>query len=87
MQIKFGMPEDSLLMNAEQIQLNENLVDEHIDFVDEWIESKFQNALCRLNTAYDKFEINGASKIIYSYVWNDFCDWYVELTKNRIYSI
>ena len=26
------------------------------------------------------------SKIIYSYVWNDFCDWYVELTKNRLYN-
>ena len=38
------------------------------------------------NKALDNFEINGATKIIYSYVWNDFCDWYVELTKNRIYS-
>ena len=34
----------------------------------------------------DKFEINNASKIIYSYVWNDFCDWYIELMKNRLYS-
>ena len=75
-----------LLINAEQIELNSNLVDKHIDFVDYWIESKFQNSLMQLNTAFDKFEINGASKIIYSYVWNDFCDWYVELTKNRIYA-
>jgi valyl-tRNA synthetase len=75
-----------LLLNAENIELNYNLIDEDIDFVDEWIESKFQDTLLQLNKALDKFEINGASKIIYSYVWNDFCDWYVELTKNRIYS-
>lgn len=75
-----------LLINAEQIELNNNLVSKHLDFVDNWIESKFQNSLKQLDTAFDKFEINGASKIIYSYVWNDFCDWYIELTKNRIYT-
>jgi valyl-tRNA synthetase len=34
----------------------------------------------------DSFDINIATKIIYSYVWNDFCDWYIELAKNRLYS-
>jgi len=75
-----------LLMNAEQINLDQNLILEHNDFVDEWIESKFQNSLNQVNNALDKFEINNATKIIYSFVWSDFCDWYVELTKNRIYS-
>jgi valyl-tRNA synthetase len=73
-------------MNAEQINLDQNLILEHNDFVDEWIESKFQNSLNQVNNALDKFEINNATKIIYSFVWSDFCDWYVELTKNRIYS-
>ena len=73
-------------MNTENIQLDQTLVDKHTDFVDEWILSKFQITLDNYNKALDNFEINGATKIIYSYVWNDFCDWYVELTKNRIYS-
>ncbi len=75
-----------LLMNAQQIKLDESLIDKHIDFVDEWIESKFQNALKNYETALEKFEINNATKILYSYVWNDFCDWYVELIKNKLYS-
>jgi len=75
-----------LLMNAENIKIDNNLLDRHIDFVDEWIESKFQDALKQYTTALDKYEINGATKILYSYVWNDFCDWYVELTKNRLYT-
>lgn len=75
-----------LLMNAENIKLDKNLVDKHIDFTDEWIFSRFNQTVKDLNEALDNFEINGASKIIYSFVWNDFCDWYVELTKNRLYS-
>ncbi len=74
-----------LLMNSENIKTDENLIDKHIDFPDEWINSRFNKTLEQLNDAMDKFEINNASKIIYSYVWNDFCDWYIELMKNRLY--
>ena len=35
---------------------------------------------------WTSFEINNATKIIYSFVWNDFCDWYVEMIKNRLYA-
>jgi valyl-tRNA synthetase len=48
--------------------------------------SRFNKTLKELNNAMDKFEVNNASKIIYSFVWNDFCDWYIELIKNRIYT-
>jgi valyl-tRNA synthetase len=48
--------------------------------------SRFQTTLKELNDAFDKFEVNNASKIVYSYVWNDFCDWYIELSKQRLYS-
>lgn len=75
-----------LLMNTENIKTDNSLIDKHIDFVDEWIESKFQDSLKQYTTALDKYEINGATKILYSYVWNDFCDWYIELTKNRLYN-
>ncbi|PID61114.1 MAG: valine--tRNA ligase [Ignavibacteriae bacterium] len=75
-----------LLMNKENVKTDNNLIDKHIDFVDEWIESRFQNSINQINNALKNFEINNATKIIYSFVWNDFCDWYVELTKNRIYN-
>ncbi len=75
-----------LLMNTENIKIDNSLIDKHIDFVDEWSESKFQTALKQYISALDKYEINAATKILYSYVWNDFCDWYIELTKNRLYT-
>ncbi|RLC52281.1 MAG: valine--tRNA ligase, partial [Candidatus Cloacimonadota bacterium] len=75
-----------LLMNKENIPVREELKDEHIDFADEWILSHFNLTLALLKDAYDNFEVNNATKIIYSFVWNDFCDWYIEMAKNRLYS-
>jgi len=75
-----------LLMNAENIKVDEKLIDSHIDFADEWIISRFNETLAEFNDTMDKFEINNATKMIYSFVWNDFCDWYIEMIKNRLYA-
>ena len=75
-----------LLMNAQDVELNDTLIDKHIDFTDKWVMSRFQNSLQKFENALDKFDVNGATKIIYGFVWNDFCDWYIELSKNRMYS-
>ena len=74
-----------LLMNSQTIPLNPQLKDEHIDFADKWIVSRFQSTLQIINQAMDNFEINNVTKFIYSYVWNDFCDWYIEMMKSRLY--
>lgn len=74
-----------LLMNAQNIKIDLSLKDKHIDFTDRWIYSRFHKTIKEFTNAIDNFEVNSASKIIYSYVWNDFCDWYVELSKYRLY--
>jgi valyl-tRNA synthetase len=71
---------------AESITVDEKLEHAHIDFADEWIISRFNETLEEFNNAMNRFEINNATKIIYSFVWNDFCDWYVEMIKNRLYA-
>lgn len=75
-----------LLMNKEKISVDENLLHSHKDFIDTWIESRLNETVENFLRSMEKFEINNASKIIYSFVWNDFCDWYVELSKNKFYS-
>lgn len=70
---------------AENIKVDQQPIDSHIDFADEWIISRFNETLVGFNNAMDNFEINNATKIIYSFVWNDFCDWYIEMIKNRLY--
>ena len=75
-----------LLMNAEKISTNEKLMNEQLDFADEWILSQFHHTTALVDEAMDKFEINNATKIIYSFVWSDFCDWYLEMIKIRLYA-
>ena len=75
-----------LLLNTESIPVNKSLIEKHIDFSDQWIFSGFNRTLKQLNEALDGFEFNQAIKIIYSFIWNDFCDWYIELAKSRLYS-
>jgi len=83
-----------LLMNltyqqagAQNISANNNkLLEKHIDFADEWITSRFHQTIACMNSAIDNFEVNNATKILYSFVWNDFCDWYLEMIKTRLYS-
>lgn len=74
-----------LLMNKENIKTDKSLISEHIDFVDNWIISRLNSTIRDFNNAMDRFELNNAIKIVYHFVWNDFCDWYIELIKNRLY--
>ena len=34
----------------------------------------------------ERFHFNEAAKVLYDYIWNDFCDWYIEIAKTRFYS-
>ncbi len=75
-----------LLMNAEEINVDENLKNNYVDSADKWILSKFNKTVKKFESALDSFDITGATKIAYAFIWNDFCDWYLELIKNRLYS-
>ena len=53
---------------------------------DKWILSRLNRAIINYNKRIDQFHFNEAAKILYDYVWNDFCDWYIEVAKTRFYS-
>ncbi len=59
--------------------------EEHLDLADRWMLSRLHSAIRDLNSSLDRFEINAASKILYEFIWHDFCDWYVEMIKARLY--
>ncbi|ATF09766.1 valine--tRNA ligase [Candidatus Enterovibrio altilux] len=48
---------------------------------DKWIESQFQLAAKDFNTHIDNFRLDMAANTLYEFIWNQFCDWYLELTK------
>ncbi|MCX6121035.1 MAG: valine--tRNA ligase [Ignavibacteriales bacterium] len=79
-----------LLMNKQEIIGAENisldtLSMEYLDLADQWILSRLNHAIKSFNTSLNQFHVNEATKVIYDFVWHDFCDWYVEMVKTRFY--
>lgn len=57
-----------------------NLKDE-----DKWILSKINEATKQVTAYMDKFELSLAAQKVYETIWNEYCDWYIELVKGRLY--
>ncbi len=57
---------------------------ENLNTEDKWIVSKFNTLAKEVNENLDKFELGVAAQKIYDFIWDVYCDWYIELTKPRI---
>lgn len=72
-----------ILMNLPEDFTYTGLPDD-LELEDRWIVSKFNQVAKEVNENLDKFEIGVASAKIYDFIWDVYCDWYIELTKPRI---
>lgn len=53
-------------------------------FEDRWILSRLSRTITEVSSDLDAYQFNDAASKMYKFVWNDFCDWYVELSKHRL---
>ena len=76
-----------ILLNIDDTQIDdlESLNDEQLDITDKWILSSLNKTIQKVDNAYDNYKMNDAVKDIYNFVYNDFCDWYLEFSKSRLY--
>jgi valyl-tRNA synthetase len=51
---------------------------------DKWIVEKLNYTIVSMNTHMDNYRFDLATQSVYEFVWNDFCDWYIEFSKNRL---
>ncbi|MFH1422648.1 MAG: valine--tRNA ligase [Planctomycetota bacterium] len=75
------------LMNLKDIdyKLNKDNVKEFCrELEDRWIISKLANTVIGVNQLLEKYAFNEAASLLYHFIWHDFCDWYLELSKPRI---
>ena len=73
------------------MNLGENAVNElpdlsKLEIADKWVLSKLNKLVAEVTENMDKYELGVAIQKIYDYVWDTYCDWYIELTKARLYS-
>ena len=66
------------LMNIEDLR-EINLKD--LDIHDKWILTKYENTIKEVIKYMDKYEFNNVSSVLYSFIWDDFCDNYIEMSK------
>ena len=59
-------------------------IPENLELEDKWILSKFNNVAKEVTDNLDKFEIGLAVQKLYDFIWDVYCDWYIELTKVRL---
>ena len=57
-----------------------------LELPERWIISRLSNMIQEYNNQLDRFHFNEAAKDLYEFTWNDLCDWYLEIAKNRFYA-
>ncbi len=79
-----------MLMNFEQAEEKgisiENVTLNDLTQADKWILSKANEVAKEVTENLDKFELGIAVSKIYDFIWEEFCDWYIEMVKPRLYS-
>ncbi len=75
-----------VMMNLED-DFNETKVDlSQTSLVDQWILTRFNETLNNINQNMEKYEFALVGNELYNFVWNDFCSWYIELSKAGLQS-
>ena len=74
-----------VLMNLDD-DIDTEIVIEDLRNEDKWILSKLQKLIKDVTEKLDKYEIGLAAQDIYDFIWTEYCDWYIEMVKPRLYA-
>ncbi|MDD3392808.1 MAG: valine--tRNA ligase [Bacilli bacterium] len=68
-----------VLINLEDFKQDNELI--NLQLSDKWILTKMNRLITNVRKHMDKYDFNVVGSELYSFIWNDFCDWYIELAK------
>ena len=74
-----------VMMNL-TIGKNELPAADKLELSDKWILSKLNTTIAEVTENLDRYELGVAVSKVYDFIWDSYCDWYIELTKSRLYS-
>ena len=73
-----------VLLNSKGVRLKE-MGSFRLTNADKWILSRLNKAIKEVSANLEKYELGNAAAKLYDFVWTEFCDWYIELTKSSLY--
>ena len=68
-------------MNIDEDMSYDDLTFEHLNLADQWILNRLNEVIESVDENMDKFEFVNVGSELYSFIWDDFCSWYIELAK------
>ena len=72
-----------VMMNLEDFEI-ENYTLDNLSHADKWILNKLNKTIKTVTKHMDKYEFNVVGSELYNFIWNEFCDWYIELAKTNM---
>ncbi len=75
-----------ILMNLEKAEVPEVIDEQTLTSSDKWVLSKVNKLTQEVTDNLEKFELGIAVSKVYDFIWEEFCDWYIEMVKPRLYS-
>lgn len=74
-----------VLMNVEDLTLTDLSLEGDKTVADRWILSRLNETIEKVTNLFDRFEFGEAGRQLYNFIWDDFCDWYIEMSKETLY--
>ncbi len=75
-----------VMMNLGEDAKNELPETSRLEIADKWVLSKLNTLIAEVTENLEKYELGVAVQKVYDFIWDTYCDWYIELTKARLYS-
>lgn len=74
-----------VLMNVEGMTVEDIQLVGAKKVADRWILTQLNETIRKVTDLFDRFEFGEAGRILYNFIWDDFCDWYIEMSKEVLY--
>ena len=76
-----------IMMNAETIQGLPKREELELELADKWIYSRLNEVTKEATAHYENLRFNDAAQVLFRFIWDEFCSWYLELSKDRLYNV
>ncbi|EOL48753.1 valyl-tRNA synthetase [Enterococcus phoeniculicola] len=74
-----------VLMNVETMTVDQIDLSGEKTVADRWILTRLNETVEKVTELFDRFEFGEAGRQLYNFIWDDFCDWYIEMSKEVLY--